>query len=56
MVKHLEAYTRQDHSFIAPIRDGQHEETQELLGLMVVGGVEAERRNRMMICVISLPR
>jgi N-terminal 7TM region of histidine kinase len=36
----LEAYVRQDHSFIAPIRDGQHEEQKELLGLMVVGGIE----------------
>jgi hypothetical protein len=37
----LEAYTRQDHSFIAPIRDGQHAEHTELLGLMIVA--EAER-------------
>ncbi|HTX79177.1 MAG TPA: histidine kinase N-terminal 7TM domain-containing protein [Longilinea sp.] len=36
----LQAYVRQDHVFIAPIRDGQREEKQDLLGLMVVGGVE----------------
>jgi len=36
----LTAFIRQDHIFVAPIRNGQLEEQKDLLGLMIVGGVE----------------